>query len=339
MARFGDLKNRARRAFSRRRAAMLVTDEIIRDVRRLMRSRFRLIWSDEVVAMHDVIIRRSGAGYDILVSPWFDHWAALDLVRDKIGTCLFWMHESAPEVREASFSATDGDRFSLARFSFSSNEDAVIPIPDSHFFRARGYRATDRAAQELGRPWDSRSGEIVWRGQPTGNGYFTSRVPMLGHPGQVQRLRLASVAAGLGVDFGFVVPATQPEYPEMAARGLLRPRIEADSWAGRKFALDVDGFTNAWSNLLCRMKLGCCVLKVASDYGFRQWYYPKMQPFEHFVPVASDFSDLAERLEWVRTHDREARAIAAEGQNLARAMTFESETMVAADLIGDHWNS
>jgi hypothetical protein len=97
------------------------------------------------------------------------------------------------------------------------------------------------------------------------------------------------------------------------------------SWGRRRYAIDVDGNTNAWSNLFTRLLLGCCVLKVGSPRGFRQWYYGDLRPFEHFVPVAADLSDLKEKVDWCRSHEPECREIAAAGERLARARTFEVE--------------
>ncbi len=109
--------------------------------------------------------------------------------------------------------------------------------------------------------------------------------------------------------------------------------------AGDKFAIDIDGWTNAWSNLLIRMHFGCCVLKVASADGYRQWWYDRLRPWEHFVPVRADMADLAEKVDWVRSNDVEAKAIASRGQQLARSMTLASETAIAAQIIEQNWNT
>jgi hypothetical protein len=38
----------------------------------------------------------------------------------------------------------------------------------------------------------------------------------------------------------------------------------------------------------------------------------------HYVPVNEDLSDLAERLNWVKTHDAEAKAISLNAQEFAK---------------------
>ena len=71
------------------------------------------------------------------------------------------------------------------------------------------------------------------------------------------------------------------------------------------------------------------MLKVGSASGFRQWYYDRLVAWRHFVPVAADMADLADKLAWLRAHDAEARAIGEAGRELAMAMTVESETVAA----------
>ena len=81
--------------------------------------------------------------------------------------------------------------------------------------------------------------------------------------------------------------------------GILAGYVDQMTWLVRKFALDIDGNTNAWSNLFTRLLAGCCVIKIASPLGFRQWYYDELKPWQHFVPVRADLSDLREKIELV----------------------------------------
>ena len=115
--------------------------------------------------------------------------------------------------------------------------------------------------------------------------------------------------------------------------GLIGDKVPAHDWCAKKYAIDIDGFTNAWCNFMQRLKLGCCVLKVGSQMDYTQWYYHKLVPGEHFVPIQADLSDLEEKLDWVRMNAQQARRIAQQGQAFAKAMTFESERDRAAEII------
>jgi hypothetical protein len=123
--------------------------------------------------------------------------------------------------------------------------------------------------------------------------------------------------------------------PQAAARlrasGIIGNPIPARSWLQRQFAIDIDGYANAFSNFFLRLLYGCCVLKVASPRGFRQWYYDRLVPWVHYVPVAADLSDFAERLDWCRRHPRQCREIAGVGQRAAFAMTYDRERQQAIE--------
>jgi hypothetical protein len=93
-----------------------------------------------------------------------------------------------------------------------------------------------------------------------------------------------------------------------------------------KFAIDIDGNSNAWSNLFTRLVMGCCILKVASPSSYRQWYYSDLQPWTHYVPVKADLSDIVGQIAWCRSNLDECERIAARGQEFAMARTCETET-------------
>ncbi|KAJ7728950.1 glycosyl transferase family 90-domain-containing protein [Mycena maculata] len=96
------------------------------------------------------------------------------------------------------------------------------------------------------------------------------------------------------------------------------------TWAARediyryKYAMDLDG--HGWSGrFLGLLTSGSLVFKstVFTEY-FSQW----LRPFEHYIPVRPDLSDLVSRLEWARAHDEEARRIQRAGKEFVdRVMT------------------
>jgi spore maturation protein CgeB len=78
---------------------------------------------------------------------------------------------------------------------------------------------------------------------------------------------------------------------------------------------------------------GGAVLKIASPYSFRQWYYDRLIPWENYVPVNSDFSDLIEKVEWLVANEAKAMEIGKRGYELANAMTYEAEVQSAGKVI------
>jgi hypothetical protein len=61
---------------------------------------------------------------------------------------------------------------------------------------------------------------------------------------------------------------------------------------------------------------GSLVFKQDSPYV--EHFYGSLREWEHYIPVRSDLGDLLEKIDWARTHDAEARAVAANGVRFAR---------------------
>ena len=58
------------------------------------------------------------------------------------------------------------------------------------------------------------------------------------------------------------------------------------------------------------------VKQESSSAGF---FYSALVPYEHFIPVRSDFTDLISQLEWAQAHDAQARTIAKNARGFARS--------------------
>jgi hypothetical protein len=104
---------------------------------------------------------------------------------------------------------------------------------------------------------------------------------------------------------------------EVRASGFVRDRVPVIEHNRYKYQIDIDGNTNSWPGLFQKLLTGSPVLKVTSASGHRQWYYDRLRPWVNFVPVASDMSDLIEKVRWLQAHDDAARAIGDHGRTLA----------------------
>ncbi|KAJ6568921.1 glycosyl transferase family 90-domain-containing protein [Mycena capillaripes] len=80
-----------------------------------------------------------------------------------------------------------------------------------------------------------------------------------------------------------------------------------------KYLFDVDGnsFSGRYLGLL---RSGSLVFK---STVFEEYFNDWLRPFEHYIPVLPDLSDLVEKLEWAIAHDEEAHAIQHAGQVFA----------------------
>ncbi|MBV8399342.1 MAG: hypothetical protein JOZ17_11475, partial [Acetobacteraceae bacterium] len=100
-----------------------------------------------------------------------------------------------------------------------------------------------------------------------------------------------------------------------------------------KYQIDVDGNVCAWDGLFQKLLTGSPVLKVASEFGYSQWYYDDLKPWFNFVPIEADISDLIDKVKWLGHHDEEAQQIGARGRELALALDYETELARSAEAI------
>lgn len=286
----------------------------------------------------DAIYHRTKKGIHLEVSihcPW-----AWEPARRHSPTYIYWLLSCPPEVQRLPITLSDGDSPTEVVFAPSTSLPHVVPIPDPYFWASHGWRDAEAQSRSQGLPWHDRSSTIVWRGSSSGMGTYD---PILGgHSPALATERLLLCLALLNVpdtDAGVsALPRREVAYEVLEEHGIGRPPIPEASWLGRKFAIDIDGQTNTWSNLIVRLHYGCCVLKVQSRSNYRQWYYDRLRPWEHYVPVKPDQSDLLEKIDWVRSNDAEASRIAARGQAFARSLDWASVRQEAIDLITTHWD-
>lgn len=302
-------------------------------VRRL-KSRIR--FSRSCGLPHDVILRKQGNDrFEIDVTS-LDPTTTVRFVRERVPPCLHWFAQTPADIEEISVCVSDGDLPTDAMFGPVSSHGRMVPLPDAYFFQNRGFADMRHIALADSKPWSERAAGLRWRGTTTGSGRIDFGPSAQNDPTVLARLRFAMIARQApDMDALFTRGDTDHSWhlPAMDHYGYAGDPIPEADWINDKFALDIDGHTNTWSNFIIRMHLGCCVLKVDSQFGYRQWYYDRIRPWEHFIPVKSDMSDLAEKLDWARSNLPEAEAIARKGQQFARSMTLESETEAAAKII------
>lgn len=291
-----------------------------------------------LACVYDAVIRRGANGLEVRLSD-VDPRATRRHSAVRLRAYVYWLLHSSETVETISVTLSDGDQPSVATFSPSALRPDITLLPDPIFFEHRGYALERKYGLEQAVPWHERSAALVWRGAMNSQLSFDPDLAP-SHPELCAQRLLACLllrqVPDTDVKFS---PAIHREAGPLLYQqlGLAGAPLPPESWLERKYALDIDGFSNAWSNLFTRLLFGCCVLKIESRHGYRQWYYDRLRPWEHYVPVAADLSDLRERFDWVRSHDTESRAIAERGRQLALQLTLSAATAEAADSIEANW--
>ena len=157
----------------------------------------------------------------------------------------------------------------------ASREQSVVLIPDYMFLESHGYATLHRWAPLNWQDWSARSDTILWRGAAHPKSRAGPRIssPEMSPDNLIPRVQLCLLAKGIsGTDMKIVVAQSNTpdlDRDRLVQAGIVDEHLPVETWAGHKFAIDIDGRTNSFGTMLCRLILGCCVLKVGSAKDWR----------------------------------------------------------------------
>ena len=213
--------------------------------------------------------------------------------------------------------------------SFCGGAETLL-IPDVYFWSTQAYHAA-RDEYRASPGWQDRLDSVLWRGSTTG---YTQ-----GDWSELPRAKMCLIAskadAKVQLDVGFteVVQLSSQDESEIRSQGLMRDRVPSSEYANYRYHIDIDGNTNSWSGLFCKLLSGGLVFKVEPAKGDCQWYYPRLQAWRHYIPIKKSLEDLEEKIFWARNHEGCAEQIAACGRRLASSLTLASEADYARAVI------
>jgi len=202
----------------------------------------------------------------------------------------------------------------------------LMPDPDA----IRGYdqlRVTvDHEQQNF--PWQRRLDKIFWRGPATGYNN-----PTIQDINTIARIKFMNRTKDLKfVNAGFTDYTQQ--WPEKFLQQLkksfpLQPQVTQQSALAYKYLINIDGNACTYSPMAFILYSQSLLLKPRSDNI--QWYYHKLQPYVHYLPVAEDFSDLEAKYFWAQSHQSEDRTMANNAHNLALEV-FNEQAIIDATI-------
>jgi hypothetical protein len=199
-------------------------------------------------------------------------------------------------------------------------------IPDGGFVSGNGYQWARQVLTKNQLAWADRRPVAFWRGATTGMKPNPTAWQAL------ERIRLCEVArsheaTGLfDVGISNVVQISDPgTIKEIMDSGLVLGRVPWENWGQYRYLIDIDGNSSPYSNLIQRLLTGSPVLKVESPRGLMQWFYSELIPWHNYVPIASDMSDLLDKVRWLQRNDDFAQRIGQNGRATVERMTLERE--------------
>ncbi|KAJ7084743.1 glycosyl transferase family 90-domain-containing protein [Mycena crocata] len=209
--------------------------------------------------------------------------------------------------------------------------DILVP---SEFYYSDSYWAP-HYGYENNITWSDKTPKLYWRGMSSGGWVYGDNYHAF------PRFRLVDIGSkhtelmDVGISaFHSTLCGENCDEERIKAEynitGSGRPREEVYKY---KYLFDVDGnsFSGRYLGLL---RSGSLVFKstVFAEY-FNDW----LHPFEHYIPVLPDLSDLVEKLEWAVAHDAEAHAIQQAGKTFADRVLTDAQTDCYFSLVLLEW--
>jgi hypothetical protein len=227
-----------------------------------------------------------------------------------------------------------GDIGEVPGLAFCDSRPDRFLVPDTVFVPSKGYSHARQIYDANNIAWNERNPVAFWRGATTG----IQRIP--GDWRSLERVRLCALAqsdefVGL-IDAGISKIAQFDDLQvveEIKQSGVFRDFVPWQDWNQYKYHIDIDGNTNAWEGFFLRLLTGSPVLKIESGSGRVQWFYDRLVPWKHYVPVAPDMSDLADKIRWLVRNPSTAQRIGQHGREFADAATYEREIERAVPVI------
>ena len=107
--------------------------------------------------------------------------------------------------------------------------------------------------------------------------------------------------------------------------------MDKDELAAYRYHIDLGGGGGTtWEGTLTKLALPGLLFH--HETLTKDDYHDRMVPWEHYVPVKMDLSDLKEKFDWAEANPEEAQAIARAGTELARPLASEEYTAEIWDL-------
>jgi hypothetical protein len=209
-------------------------------------------------------------------------------------------------------------------FGRSVRDPYTMLMPDGGFLATAGYHKDleDVEQAESTLSWEQKQATIFWRGATSGMA-LPSDHWQLGARSQLA-LACKRINDHSKLDAYFSLMALDKSskgFLEIPEQGLLKEYLPFTEFLRYRHLVDVDGYCCAWVSLFLKLASRSTVLKVGSDY--LQWYFDKLVPWVHYIPLLPDVSDIDWIIEWVNAHDDSCKEIAENGHALMKTITYQ----------------
>ena len=163
------------------------------------------------------------------------------------------------------------------------------------------------------RLWSSKTAAAIWRGSTTGQDYLIANKETR----KYTRFNLVSKASSRPdlIDAGFTSIVQYASKNKQKFDLIMKKQMNQEEQSMYKYIVVADGNSGTYSYYWV-LASGSVPLKQESEYV--QYFEEKLQEYVHYVPIKRDFSDLFEKIMWLRLNDSKAQEIANNAMKFAK---------------------
>lgn len=227
----------------------------------------------------------------------------------------------------AGLNSCQGPLFSFAK---RQGDQGIILMPDPLVLKnaPKLLEAAKKGSQE--HPWNEKADQAFWRG--VNSGFLPGSLAFMNVDNFLKYPRCQLVTLSLNhpdhVDAGFnSLPHTSQELNALlVSLGYCREFVSIEDALRFKYQIWVDGYTCPFERAYWELFSNSLIFK--HDSRDMQWYHAQLRPYVHFVPVAADFSDLLQKIDWAKRHDDVAMQITQNANRFAETHLLYEDVML-----------
>jgi hypothetical protein len=196
-----------------------------------------------------------------------------------------------------------------------NDEHKAILLPDFEALYSR-FQVLPHRDLILYEPlWKTKKDTLIWRGS-TAQGSLDGELMRLDNIDRFSRVILCKLSQQypelIDAKFTFFAQGGEhiPSLQQFKAK-----QMPFEQLVEYKYQLFIDGIVSPYSASGWKWFINSLILKPNSP--FIQWYFSALKPFEHYIPVEADLSDLVGKIEWARSHETESQRIAKNAREFA----------------------
>lgn len=195
----------------------------------------------------------------------------------------------------------DASRYILFPDGYTMKESDPKEVVYWHGWRRIYNEIDDANAKSI---WADKQSIAFWRGRLTDCFYSedcskSSRLSLVQNYKDNDKIDAGFVTASI-----FDISPQEQPYKNLYSQAF----VSRSDQLQYKYLLNLDGTTSTYPGYLWRLLSNSLVVKQESSH--EQWFYPLFKPYEHYVPVKHDLSDLEQVIKWLEANDDRAQQIA-----------------------------